>query len=255
MSISLQHLEQKKLVFGMNKLREAGIDVEQWLAMLNADPRAMQRLVAAWPGSPTVMPQLPLRPGIVYDATAVSRILGLPVVCKDSVPKVADGEIVIYYGGWSFKELRLCSAGKKRMNQEHPSCTSWYEHCSEMFETKIGYYKLLLPVPGSSGKTWKRQLQHLTIIDPIARPAPAIVAATTLLVHLVETYEDLLDEGRCRCKESCEMFRRTIITARGGKVRIQELFIGATTPRGVVIDPDSDNAHDCDLWLSAILKI
>lgn len=221
MGISLQHLEQKKLAVGMNKLREAGIDVEQWLAMLNADPKAMQRLVSAWPGSPTIMSQLPLRPGIVYDATAISRILGLPVVCKDPAPKAADGEIVVYYGGWSFKELRLCNAGKKRM---YTYDEKRVEYMHEKFETKTGYYKLLLPVPRSSGFADREgQIEYLKTIDPTARPAPAIVATMALLVHLVETYEDLLDESICRCKESpCEGYS-TVISARTGRVDVNEI--------------------------------
>lgn len=246
MGISLKHLEQKKLEVGMNKLREAGIDVEQWLAMLNADSKTMQRLVAAWPGSPTVMPQLPIRPGIIYSDAEVGRALGLPANCDDPLPPASDGEIVIYYGGWTLSEIEFSRGGSKRMVRHHDRNHYTMEYYQPLFEAKAGYYKLLLPVPGSDCMTWGRQLQHLAICNPKAKPAPALVVVTALLVHALETYEDLLNGGRCRCKEVEGL--RIKVGCDCGHVYVYS-YAGTIRNRVIV---DDDNQSSNGLYLAAV---
>lgn len=86
-STRLTGLPQKTLAAGLKRLEQAGITQERWLAMLDADAAAMRRLAAAWPDAPAGT--------IVYDAGAVSRILGIPAECSDPVPQAGDGEIVV----------------------------------------------------------------------------------------------------------------------------------------------------------------
>lgn len=167
---------------------------------------------------------------IVYDATAVNRILSLPVKCGDPVPEALDGEVVIFHGGWDLKTLRVSAAGKKRMwqNQDHYEKYGW--------KAEPGYYRLLLPVPNSNRKSWSDQLRHLASIADAWLAAPICVAATALLVHLTETGNDLLRNDWCRCTEPLPDGLHAALTVLGGRV-----FVG-----------DDWDGHPGDLlWLSA----
>lgn len=153
--------------------------------------------------------------GIVYDAGAVSRILGLPCRKRSGpVPGAADGEIVVYYGGWDLKTLRTSTAGKKRMWQDQ----DWYE--KEGWKAESGYYRLNLRVPSSNQKNWDEQIAHLRTIDEAAEAAPIAVAATALLVHLTETGNDLFDNDWCRCAEPLPDGRHAGLTVSGGRVHV-----------------------------------
>src|SRR5262245_56743275 len=105
---SLSGLSHEKVSAGFKKLQHAGVTPERWLAMLDADVAAMRRLAAAWPGAP---PTASKGGGLIYDAAAVSRILGIPAECPDPVPPAAAGEVVIYSGGWNLRTLRTSAAG------------------------------------------------------------------------------------------------------------------------------------------------
>jgi hypothetical protein len=134
---------------------------------------------------------------IVYSAAAMSRILGLPCECSDPVPEAADGEIVIYYGGWDLDALRSSVAGKMHMWQN--------SHYNER-EWKVaepGYYKIILPVPDSNRKPREQQVAHMRTISEGFQPAPIVVAASAALVHLMETGNSLLKEDSYyMCDES-----------------------------------------------------
>lgn len=168
--------------------------------------------------------------GIVYDAAAVSRILGIHLECSDPVPQAADGEIVVYYGGWDLKQLRTCTAGKKRMWQDQV----WYEKYG--WKAKPGYYRLLLPVPSSNRKSWSEQLRQLTTVSAAWQPAPACVTAAALLVHLTETDLDLLKDDWCRCAEALPDDDHVGLVVLDGRVRICSIWNGCRAR---------------DLWLSA----
>ena len=151
--------------------------------------------------------------GLVYDANAVSRILGLPCESSDPVPDVADGEIVIYYGGWDLKQLRLSKAGQQRM-LDHP----WYEE--KGWKAEPGYYRLNLRVANSNRKTWNEQVAHLRTIDETLQPASVTVAASALLVHLTETGKDLLQNDWCRCSGPLPDGNRAVLAVRVGRVLV-----------------------------------
>lgn len=234
-STSLTSLPQKKITTGLKRLQEAGITPERWLTMLDADSAAMQRLSTAWPGgaTPPVI-TVPRGTGIVYDAVAMSRILGLPCDCNDPVPQAAYGEIVVYYGGWDLRTLRLSPAGQKRMRQDQ----DWYERHG--WKVEPGYYGLLLPVLDSNRKKWEQQLQHLAGIDPAWQASPICVAATGLLAHLVETGNDLLKNDWCRCAEALPDDHHAGLSVNDGRVGVNGNW---------------DDNPDDDVWLSAARKI
>lgn len=152
--------------------------------------------------------------GIVYSAVQVSRILGLPVECNEPVPQAADGEIVVYYGGWDLKQLCTSTAGKKRMWQDR----DWYEKYG--WKAEPGYYRLLLPVPNSNLKVWTDQLSHLATISAAWQPSPVCIAATALLVHLTETGNDLLKNDWCRCAEALPDGVHAGLAVGGGRVGV-----------------------------------
>lgn len=221
-STSLTGLAQKKITTGLKRLQEAGITPERWLTMLDTDAAAMQRLAAAWPGAPVplIVPKASHGTGIVYDAGAIFRILGLPAECSNPVPEAAKGEIVIYYGGWDLMQLRTSPAGKKRMWQGQ----DWYEKYG--WKAEPGYYRLLLPVLDSNRKNWSEQLQHLAGIDAAWQPAPICIATTALLAHLKETGNDLLKNNWCRCTEPLPDDNHAALTVRDGRVHVDRYWDG-----------------------------
>jgi len=233
-STSLTSLPQKKVTTGLKRMQEAGITPKRWLAMLDADTASMQCLAAAWPRGERLPATTPRGTGIVYDAPAMRRILGLPCECSDPVPAAAYGEIVIYYGGWDLGPLRLSPGGQKRMEQRR----QWYERYG--WKAEPGYYGLLLPVPDSNRKKWNAQLQHLAGIDPVWQAAPLCVAATGLLAHLRETGNDLLRNDWCRCAEALPDDAHAGLRVDGGRVDVGD---------------EGDDFHDDRLWLSAARKI
>lgn len=226
-------LSKKKVAMGLKRLQEAGITPERWLQMLDADPATMQRLAAAWPGAPVIASALK-GTGIVYDATAIARILGLPCECSEPVPQAADGEIVVYYGGWDFDTLNLSPGGMKRMWDDQdldPECQEW--------AAEPGYYRLLLPVPNSNRKTWNDQISHLAGIDTAWKPAPICVSNTALVAHLIETGNNLLRDDWCRCAEPLSGGRHAELAVSNGRV--------------YAISCRDDQSHD-RIWLSAARK-
>ncbi len=193
--MSLTSLPQKKITTGLKRLQEAGITPAQWLQMLNADPPAMKDLVHAWPQSPAANSQ---NTGIVYDAQAVSRLLGLPVNCCDPVPTAREGEVVIYYGGWSLRELRQSPAGLQWMFQG--SNLLW----GRPWQVESGYYRLLFPVPFSEDRPWDEQREYLSYLNPMWQVCPVLIGATAQLARLMYTGVDFLEAEYCRCAEQID---------------------------------------------------
>lgn len=172
--------------------------------------------------------------GLVYDAAAMSRILGFPAECSDPVPEAAEDEIVIYYGGWDLKTLRNSPAGQARMCQND-------RYDGRQRSTDPAYYNVLLPVPASNGEEWSGQVILLRTAHEGWQPAPVCVAATALLVHLTETGNNVLKDASYRCAETVLGNGRVILAVRDGRV---DLYDDADWP---------DRCFD-DLWLAASRK-
>jgi hypothetical protein len=179
MSSDLKQLKGRNLDLGMNNLAEAGINVERWLAMCDADAAAMQRLVAAWPV---------LLPSFVHDAETTCSILGFPNNCKEEAPKAANGEGVVWYDGWTLGEL--VSTGKV-VNNLYEKQKSW--------KAPPGYYHARIPVPESNWMTHEQHADLLARLYASLKELPTPVGATVLAVHLGVTGEDLLKGKCCAC--------------------------------------------------------
>ncbi len=188
---SLKLLQDWQVQLGLLKLEEMGITLERWLEMIRADAATSKVLSAGWPQAGDTAKWNKLS----YDVMAISRILGIPAKCKDPIPKPAEGEIIVYYGGWTLQELLLSPAGQKRMK---PFWHGW-EFFAQFPKAESGYYRLLLPVPHSEA-TLTDQLRLLISMGPSWVMAPINVVATAVLAHLVETDEFLLKGHRYRCE-------------------------------------------------------
>ena len=208
MGKSLRRLEQKKLQVGIGKLADAGVDVERWLAMCDADDAAMQRLVEAWPVK---------LPSFVYDAKTVCSILGLPNNCKEETPKAAYGEVVVWYGGWTLGEL---VATDKVVNYLSKERESW--------KAPPGYYHTRIPVPDSNRMTHDEQVAaHLAQLYAAFKELPTPVGATVLAAHLDATGEDLLNGNFCRCAEPLPDDRHAALDVDEGRVYVSYYWDGA----------------------------
>jgi len=222
MGISLKRLEQKKLQLGINKLSDAGLDVERWLAMCDADAAAMQRLVDAWPI---------LRPSFCYDA---ATILGLGKASDEALPDPAPGEVVVRVGAWSLQDLRTCETvvrGNLMWDQ------GWYkEYPFSREKLTPGVYRVRLPIPDSNRKNYNEQRKLLLSGEEVT---PVALATVALLCHLKQSGKDLLDNDWTRCAEALPDEDRVVLTVRRGRVRVDYYWGGG---------------RDDDLWLSSACR-
>lgn len=217
---SLTGLPQKKITTGLKRLQEAGITPERWLAMLDADPVSMQNLADAWPVR---------LPSFSYDAVA---ILGFGEASTEPLPEPAPGEVVIRVGDWSLQDLRDSEVGKTLMHQQ-----DWYD-TYDWASVKLtsGVYRVRLPVPDSNRKNFSEQRGLLLSGEEVA---PAALGAATLLVHLKETGNDLLENDWCRCAEALPVVRHAGLYVDGGRV---------------LVNGNWDGNRIDNLWLSAARK-
>lgn len=201
MGKSLQRLEEKKRNLGMKKLGECGIDVERWLAMLDADPAAMQRLATAWPIFVTPY---------VYDAVA---LFGFGSASPEPLPEAKSGELIIRYGGWSPQELRDSEIGQRLMHQQ-----DWYnEYAWSTEKLPPGIYRLRIPVSDSNRKNAAEQER---IFPKGEEFAPVVLVESALLAHFLQTGEDLLKTDWTRCKERTDGDSRVELYWRDGRLRV-----------------------------------
>jgi len=224
MGISLKRLEKKTLDLGINKLSDAGIDVERWLAMCDADPSTMQRLVSAWPVRLS---------SFVHDAKTVCGVLGLPNNCKEETPKAADGEVVVWYGGWTLGELVATSKVVNYLSKER-----------ESWKAPAGYYHTRIPVPESNRLTWGEQAGDkkqslLARLYAAFQALPTPVGATALAAHLGVTGEDLLKGDFCRCAEALPSGLHAALHVHEGRVGVDDYW---------------DAIRDVDVFLGAARK-
>ncbi len=198
----------KKLVAFGERAAKRGLDLSVDLQPCIDDSEQMQRLVRyIKTGCPS------LGTGMSYDAATVYRILGLLCECSDPVPKAEDGEIVVYYGGWSLGDLVGTGKVVNHLSKER-----------EVWKAEAGYYHVLLPVPDSNRKTWNQQTDEES--GMLARqhdgwqPIPATVGATALAVHFAASGEDLLKGDFVRCAEALPDVCRAALFVREGRVHV-----------------------------------
>lgn len=168
----------------------------------------------------------PLGTGIAYNAATVGRILGLPVDdCSDSPPKAEDGEIVVYYNGWSLGDLVGTGKVVNHLSFER-----------ETWKAEPGYYRVLLPVPNSNRQKWAQQagdketsLLARLYVEWQAIPTP--IGATALAVHLGVSGEDLLNGDFARCAEALPGGRRAALSVHEGRVRVGRHWDGGSHDR------------------------
>jgi hypothetical protein len=124
-----------------------------------------------------------------YDAAA---ILGLSPPSPKPLPEGQPGCYILYYGGWSMKDIRD-SERLKHLIDQHPH--AWYEVDNQ---PPPGIYSVRIPVPGTGGKTYHDQL---ALIPAGEEPVPAVIIATVLLSALLRDHIDPLEGGSTLCKE------------------------------------------------------
>jgi|SRR5579863_3351399 len=154
--------------------------------------------------------------GLSYDAVA---ILGFGDAAAEPLPQEKEGEIVLRYGGWSQRELRHSDGGHELM---HPQ--DWY-HMYPWSSAKLpsGTYHLRVPVPESKRKTFAEQERMLPEGEWIA---PVVLVASALLVHRLQTGEDLLKNDFTRCREQATAGNRVVLGWGGGRLSVYSGWAG-----------------------------
>jgi hypothetical protein len=151
---------------------------------------------------------------LIYDANAVSRILGIPSECDIACPQPEEGELIVYYGGWTLPTLRNSLAGRTHMSPKQ----TWYDKFR--WKSEPGYYRVLLPIPQSSPLDLRQLLRSLNERAAGWRSTPVCIAATVVLVHLAETAENLLSYGSCHCAEPIRDYEHVLLNIRKQQLRV-----------------------------------
>ncbi len=166
--------------------------------------------------------------GISYDAV---HLLGFGPPSDEPLPEAASGEIVIRVGAWSLRDLRSNEViVRKNLMWDQ----DWYNQypCTPVKLTP-GIYRLRLPVPGSNRKNFTEQQ---TLLQSGEAAASVALAATALLVHLMETGNDLLRNDWCRCVEALPDDDRVALRVCEGRVGVRRSW---------------DDDRNGRLWLAA----
>jgi hypothetical protein len=147
---------------------------------------------------------------VVYSAATVTGVLGFPAGRAPAIPALYQGETVLWYGGWDLAALRTRDAGAQHLSRDRR-----FDEVGR--PARPGYYRLLLPVPQSRRKTWREQFTHVQMLGGW-QPAPLVLVATALLVHLALTGTDLLSHTVCRCAEALPDHRHVGLGGLGSVV-------------------------------------
>ncbi len=170
----------------------------------------MRRISAIWPISGTPRS---------YDAVS---ILDFGSPSESSLPEARENEIVIRYGGWSIADLGSCSF--VRGHHLFTEDVEWYDRCCSWGGgVQPGVYRLFF-TPRSSERS---SCQSST---------PAILAATALIAHFLQTGEYLLQGGMLQAQEVDGAYGPVILFWEKGELRL---------------NPNRFIHHYDDVWLSS----
>ena len=156
----------------------------------------------------------------VHDAKIVCSILGFPNSCNEEAPEAADGEVVVWYGGWTLGELVATGKVVNYLSKER-----------EAWKAPPGYYHTRIPIQGSNRMTRDEQIAHLARLYAALKELPTPVGATALAVHLGVTGEDLLKGDFCRCAEALPNGFRAVLSVDEGRVYVSSLWGGLRDDR------------------------
>ncbi len=80
--------------------------------------------------------------GLVYSASKVSKMLGLPCSNEQRCPRAKKGQLIIYYPGCSLEALRDSRAGESHMWQDN------WDDGKERLTAPPGYYVVQVRATG-----------------------------------------------------------------------------------------------------------
>lgn len=245
--MSLEQMAPETIAEGLRKLAAIGVTPERWQKLLKLkDSDAREALTYNWPGS-----------GFQHDAREVCEMIGLTMPNDvPPAPAADDGQVVLYYGGWSLKELRESAFGRRHI-QLQPLVSDWMkvEHRydgSKRFQSPPGYYRLTLPVLESNRRTLAEQRKLLTNYRCVKsgyqwKPAPTIVLATALLIQMGhnrshQRYSRQRWDRYYRCREAVGHCRHHLQICLDG---YEDLVLKVPT----IVNNDNYSHEDC--WMAA----
>jgi hypothetical protein len=160
-------------------------------------------------------------PGASHDAVA---LLGFGPAGAAPLPGTAPGEVVIRYGGWSLRQL--CDSAVVQARQLVWD-QDWYNKHSWSSEgVAPGIYRLRIPLPHSTNKTFAEQIGLLGAGE---EAAPVCLVATAMLAHLLATGTDLLAGAWTRCREQGAFGNRVTVRIGGRRLGLRYDYDDART--------------------------
>lgn len=141
----------------------------------------------------------------VYDASTVSRVLGLPTQCDDP-PPTRSRQWTLYYGGWDLNTLMYSPRAYRVMSRDVPFPP---EDVDMNWRAEPGYYEVeLFPVPD----TWEVQHPYIMSFGQGWEPAPIAIATTLCLLDPSIVGPGNLGENDVfRCREAAGDWQVCII--------------------------------------------
>jgi len=202
-----------------------------WRAIGKVHPDVLQNVIAPWPGK---LPHHSLKDGIVYSAEQVVAVSKLPCTLDQPVPAPSPGRLIVFVPfGLNIVNM-LQSPLPLQVRPLLASLGGWWD-------TLSGYWEVLLEVPGSRDHSYEQQCAMLS--DGF-EPAPVLVVAFALAVHLSLSSTDLISHHSLRCFEEILDDQRAGVSVMGKGCAAR-----------VFIDPYIDGAKDHGLFLAAARRL
>jgi len=207
----------KKLMAWAARAAEQGLDLRADLQAGIDDPAVMRRIVAyIQAGAPAAAPTA----GSAFDAV---HLLGFGEASTERPPEPAPGEIVLRYGGWSLTQLRDTEVGRRLMWDQ-----DWYERCDWASAcVPEDVYRLRVPVPGSTNKTFDEQQATLPHGEEVA---PVVLVASALLCLRLQGRPDPMKGGWTRCRERTSADHRVELGWHDGRLYVRDYWVGSRSP-------------------------
>lgn len=170
-------------------------------------PSRIRRVDAPWENPMSFV----LSAGHTFD---VASCLGVGPPIFTPLPFAEPGEVLMWIpDGMSIRVIRESRIGKRFMSQSH-----WYDMFRWSHDSEpSGLYRIRIPVPGSSMKSYRHQLRYLRHDQ---RVAPVALVAAALLCLRVQEQPDALGADWTRCAEYTTATHPVAVQWHNGKLRV-----------------------------------
>jgi hypothetical protein len=149
-----------------------------------------------------------------------ATLLGIGTGSTDPLPAPVPGEVVLRIpDGLTLQALRDSPVGKRLMHVQ-----DWYDkYAWRQVALPAGSYRLRVPVPGSTNKTFAEQQ---ALLPPSEQVAPVVLVAAALLCIRLQSGPDPLQNSWTRCLEQTAGGYRVVLCWLSDRLSVSGFWDG-----------------------------